>query len=89
LRPGDCGTKNHVTEAAAMKGQALHDSRQHPDYYLPMEDEMQYGLFVLWRTEGEQLLQFATRSEAQKHMHTLDELMGHKIVKMEVTKIEE
>lgn len=43
-----------------------------------------FQLMVLWRTDGEQVLSFHSKREAEDHKNMLDESMGHKIIKMEV-----
>jgi len=50
----------------------------------PHETRFTHSLHILWRTEGEQLLNFEDKKSAEFLMNELDEFQGNKIVKMEL-----
>ncbi|MDD2899008.1 MAG: hypothetical protein PHI31_09875 [Desulfuromonadaceae bacterium] len=42
------------------------------------------SLVILWRTDGETTLAFASRKEAENHKNMMDAEFGNRIVKMEL-----
>lgn len=49
-----------------------------------MANKAPWQLSIVYRTDGEHLLNFSSEKEARNHMCMMESALGNKIVKMEV-----